>query len=789
MHESERLENSQGPGPRRGKRLPPIQTSFTPDPVQNVQRPPPVETVIYKTSPERPIPSDDPPISNRRASKNFLGLFNRSKSVRDFQSHDSTTTILEGDESNGRNPSYSSGMSGSRSLESKPKKSASTRRERPQRSVMTTDPLPLFQAYSQAVKYSTLPAPTVSADSILKLSKQAHTRRKSDFTVLDSVSYGTALPVGDDVQEEKNKLKRGAAGPGMFSWTTKTFVLTPLGFLLQYAGSGHHDRLPEKIMQLTSDSAAFASDAIPGKHWVLQVSSSFSEEGAATGAPSKSVFSKFSGRAESKRFAGNFLLVMESAEDMNSWLVSVRKEIQALGGQSYRPDEVAKKDPAEVIQQLRERPSRRFLIQKNPDLAATQGDFSPKSLSRDNDNLSAIDSESANSAARPFLWHTETGMSEASQATVRPNELGRSENQIAQGPQNNFKNGINNTPASLQPSNSDSGPLLKWELPANFTPSFAGTTIGIDLDLRRESVSSVPSLSSQGRSHRSLSEHSDTQAPNFSLPTFSHRLSHSIKSGSTVTPPASSGSTYKEGTSPNETRLIGGELPTIVMDASWDRVTDASEVGIAISHDPSDWEDIEELQPIIPPTFKSSPPKRLSSLENSRYSLFPSSRPQGLPAQQQNLPPSDLPSPRRYSAMDFPSAAASKRQERLSYLPPPHPPPTGALPAIPTNQTPAMEPPSTPSSKLRRPASMQIRPSSRSNANNRVPAPPNAALALPMTVRERRSFVARLPSHMLGPPILPPPSDPLPDIPQAKVSDTKTDSWSPTNAKMEMVHA
>ena len=788
------LENAHGAGQRRGKRLPPIQTTFVPDPIQNVQRPPPVETVIYKTSPERPMLSVDAPVTNRRASKNFMGLFNRSKSVRDLQSQDPSNTILESDEFKGRNNSHSSGMSGSKHSDNKPKKSASTRREKPQRSVMTWDPLPLFQAYSQAVKYSTLPAPTASADSILRSDKQQQSRRKSEFTVLDSISYGSALPLGEDGQEDGNKLRRGGHTLSALHWTTKTFVLTPLGFLLQYAGSGHHDRLPEKIMQLTSDSAAFASDAIPGKHWVLQVTSSFSDDGAAAAASSKSVFSKF--RGESKRYANNLLLVMESAEDMNSWLVAVRKEIQALGGQSYRPDEITKKDP---IQQLQQKPSRRFLIQKTSDSAASQEDASPKEMSpsRDN-NVSA-------SPDRPFLWHTNTSMSEASQSTMRPNAPSQLEGKVSWEPQIPLQNGSKDLPSvSSPPSNPESVSLLKWELPSNFTPSFSGTALGfasgMELDLRRESMSSVPSLSSQGRSHRSLSEHSDTPAPNFSLPKISHRVSHSIKSGSTVTPPTSSGSTYRivptihsEGNTLDENTSHAGGLPTIVTNPNWDGVNDASEVGIAISHDPSEWEDMDDLPPLAAPAFKAPPPKRFSSLEN-RYSLFPPQNASEAPAKEPDVLASELPSPRRHSAMDFPSShtrpVTPRKSERLSYLPPPHPPPTSALPALPPNATPAAGSSSTtPSPKLRRPASMQIRPTSRSNAPSMASASPNAPLAIPMTVRERRSFMGRPPSHLLGPPVAPPPSNPLPDIPQARRNERSVDNWKPSNTKMEMVHA
>jgi hypothetical protein len=37
-----------------------------------------------------------------------------------------------------------------------------------------------------------------------------------------------------------------------------------------FRGEGKHDRLPERMLLLGPQSVAFASDAIPGKHWVVE---------------------------------------------------------------------------------------------------------------------------------------------------------------------------------------------------------------------------------------------------------------------------------------------------------------------------------------------------------------------------------------------------------------------------------------------------------------------------------------------------------------------------------------
>ena len=139
------------------------------------------------------------------------------------------------------------------------------------------------------------------------------------------------------------------------------------GYILQYAGEGSFDRLPEKMMLLGKDSVAFASDAIPGKHWVLQISQSMDAEGKAT-SDSRSLLSRLAFRgADYRRTATSLLLVLDSAEEMDSWIAIVRREIEALGGKKYVSDVVKPRRDEEAVAQLRERPSHRYLIQKDPD--------------------------------------------------------------------------------------------------------------------------------------------------------------------------------------------------------------------------------------------------------------------------------------------------------------------------------------------------------------------------------------------------------------------------------------
>jgi hypothetical protein len=230
------------------------------------------------------------------------------------------------------------------------------------RTSTTWDPPPLFQAYPQAIKHATLAASALSADVILRMSS-----RKKDGLLRDDNLQKTEEGDRDqevtDKKAEKAKSKHRRQLSGSMSkgeWTQKIFIIVTSGYILQYAGEGNFDRLPEKMMQLGTESVAFASDAIPGKHWVLQVSQAMDANGAPS-SDSRSLLSRLAFRgADYRRTATSLLLVMNSAEDMNSWLGVVRREIEALGGKKH-VSETGKPKPDEKVMQLRAQPSHRFL--------------------------------------------------------------------------------------------------------------------------------------------------------------------------------------------------------------------------------------------------------------------------------------------------------------------------------------------------------------------------------------------------------------------------------------------
>lgn len=204
-------------------------------------------------------------------------------------------------------------------------------------SLATWDPIPLFQAYPQAIRTATLPA-CVQAESLLRV----HNRRET-FTNIN-VNHPD---LSDQKLVARKKHRRNSSTSNM-DWTTKLYLLVTSGYLLQYSTEGTHDRLPEKVVQLCKDSAAFASDVIPGRHWVLQVSSTF-EDSAPTSQDTRSLFGKLGIRDKEKRQASDILMVFESAEDMENWMTMLRREIESLGGKRSLTETGAPRESADDL--------------------------------------------------------------------------------------------------------------------------------------------------------------------------------------------------------------------------------------------------------------------------------------------------------------------------------------------------------------------------------------------------------------------------------------------------------
>ncbi|KAF4446342.1 hypothetical protein F53441_10003 [Fusarium austroafricanum] len=226
--------------------------------------------------------------------------------------------------------------------------------------LLTWHPPPLFKAFPQAVKHMTLPATSLAPEAILRMhERRASTMRDDTMEALESET----VPVEKAKVRKKNR--RNTSGPfPRFEWTNKIYVLVTSGYLLQYATEGPFDRLPERILHLGKDSAAFASDVIPGRHWVIQVSSAAEPDGTPA-SDSRSLFSRWNFRATERRNASNFLMVFETAEDMEGWISTLRREIESLGGKKALT-ETGKPKAEDEVAPLREKPSQRTLVIRDP---------------------------------------------------------------------------------------------------------------------------------------------------------------------------------------------------------------------------------------------------------------------------------------------------------------------------------------------------------------------------------------------------------------------------------------
>ncbi|KAJ5604404.1 hypothetical protein N7510_009558 [Penicillium lagena] len=270
-------------------------------------------------------------------------------------------------------------------------------------------PPPLFQAYPQAIKHECLPAPALSADSILRLNAAA-----GKGTAEDNRS-------GDDRKKEQKERKHQRTVSNTMNkveWSRKIFVLATAGFILQYGAQGKHDRLPEKMLQLGPQSVAFASDAIPGKHWVVQISQNpAADAGTPPGPePPKPRFSLFH-RSQARRFTRSMLLVFDNPDAMISWLVAIRTEIEARGGPKL-PTEKHSED--ELTPQLRSRSSVRQIVQKDPNRVSSV--FLQPQMREEEDDLHSVGGLTLPSRSSSYMSDNRRSMVDVSSVSTGPTE-------------------------------------------------------------------------------------------------------------------------------------------------------------------------------------------------------------------------------------------------------------------------------------------------------------------------------------------------------------------------------
>lgn len=389
---------SQSFGERRGHHLAPLQTNFS-RPTANSSSPTPTRL-------QRPRPTDYPstngsegpvllqsPVKRQSSKSGLRNLFARDKSQRAAAAPDAKLAEIEENQPpTNAEPTettqtvtvaespLSPALTSSRTVVSTPTltspttprarttlktarpRPAATDSKPPSQDQYGWKPPPLFQAYPQSYKHEWLSAPAMSADAILRLHA---TTGKSIAEVAPDETADAARKKRE--QKERKHLRTLSGTINKVEWTTKIYVLATAGFILQYAGEGKNDRLPESMLQLGPQSVAFASDAIPGKHWVLQIShkAAAAENGPVAPEPAKSGrFSRFGfHRSSVKRMASSFLMVFDNPDSMISWLTAVRAEIEVRGGPKFTAEKHSEDDQGP---QLRSKSSARNIVKKDP---------------------------------------------------------------------------------------------------------------------------------------------------------------------------------------------------------------------------------------------------------------------------------------------------------------------------------------------------------------------------------------------------------------------------------------
>lgn len=378
-------------GERRGHRLAPLNTNFTRPSsahlkahTSRLQRPRPTDYPSTNGS-EGPVPLQSP-VTRQHSKSSLRSLFSRDKPTRAATAPDrKLDEIDEAQQTTAQtvtvpNTPLSPGILTPKTTASTPAlASPTTPRARlktartppiepkpPPKEQYGWKPPPLLQAYPQAIKHECLSAPAMSTDSILRLHATMNKSGAEDGRAGKSGHDESGHAMWKKKEQKERRHLRTLSGTiNKVEWSKKIYVLATTGYILQYAGEGKNDRLPEKMLQLGPQSVAFASDAIPGKHWVLQVSRDpAADAGPAPPEPPKPKFARFGfHRSPARRLARSFLLVFDNPDSMISWLMAVRAEIEARGGPKF----TAEKHSDEGAEpQLRSKTSVRQMVKKDP---------------------------------------------------------------------------------------------------------------------------------------------------------------------------------------------------------------------------------------------------------------------------------------------------------------------------------------------------------------------------------------------------------------------------------------
>ncbi|KAL8905369.1 MAG: hypothetical protein Q9207_002680 [Kuettlingeria erythrocarpa] len=581
---------------------------------------------------------------------------------------------------------------------------------------MQWDPPPLFQAYPQSVKHGTTFAPVMSTDSILRFHAERKRRQRKNSTTLassetDGIDEQDGTVRGDDREELQE-----------VDLAQKIYVLVTSGYILQYAGEGSYDRLPEKILSIGPDSAAFASDAVPGKHWVLQVSHALDEDGIAK-LEKRSFVKKLGLGGDMKRCSAlNFLIVFSDPEDLGVWLTIVKGELEAWGGKSYDQDPPFSSRPEEPPRTLQQRPSRHHLVKRDP------VQFSSMAKESNGAFNGALSGATTPAAVRKHSTATQDSMQSPSTSNVTASTDQVLLDRLRSSPRMSPVSTGNKVFANSRESSAIPSPTRLMIDPYDFctqkerldkagqSADPTGKFPVQHLPQRPHDRFLPPTLTQPLTSMKNPANPSNA-APNFNVPNFSKRYSSAHSSP----PPLSTASSNNSNPSRKPT-----SPPTI--SEQHDDFQDIADAAAEASA--TEQQDLVDL-----PVGDSKQP--ISGSLSPAYN--------------------DRALPRRFSSLEY-SRGISPVNSRSSRNASPHPPPTSALPALPESDSNNL---AVPGQSLRRPFSVQIR-------TCPLPLPAAQVQNTPHAV----SFPPTDGGTRPGPPFrAPPPPPSLPSKPSVHFSD------------------
>lgn len=240
-------------------------------------------------------------------------------------------------------------------------------------------PPPLFQAYPQAVLHSSLEDP---GHHTLKITRAK--RRMQNLSKSDEGLGATARRPSHSRPSTGRKASISSTIHGDPAVSKRVYVLSTSGYLMQYAGDGASDRRPEKTLKLGTKSVAFASDAIPGRHWVIQVLQAASDDEANPFSGQRSFLNRLlpSSMGQKRKATRSMLLVLDSPAEMNKWLHAIRHEICKFSDTPLQPHATSKRPPSADSRRKPNVPHRVLTMTRPPSSSNLRKPSSPTKSSK-----------------------------------------------------------------------------------------------------------------------------------------------------------------------------------------------------------------------------------------------------------------------------------------------------------------------------------------------------------------------------------------------------------------------